>query len=207
MREINVFVSYSHKDELWVSNEKYDLIRSFDDFFKSNIEDCNIKFWYDHALSESPGRVWEDSIKQNIEKAHFAILLISQNFVSSSFIKAKELPLIKGKMDRNELSIIPILIGNVDWEAVTENFQWLINTQILPSTDTPLIKLAENNADWDEAKMKIIKGISKTFKNFINSKFCNSRNNNSTLTEELKKTSENLLRIVPKKNWCFRVYS
>ena len=104
---IHEFVSYSRRDDIWVKEGDYALIPWLAQQLKSN----GVTIWYDHALKQLPGAEYKKLIKSEVDRAHMAILLISQDFVSSDFIKEFELPWIRERVDRGELSIVPILVG------------------------------------------------------------------------------------------------
>jgi hypothetical protein len=77
-----LFVSYSHKDREWLAKLR---------LFLSVLEQQGmIKFWDDEQLEA--GKPWEEQIIQALESAVAGVLLVSQEFLTSEFIKAKELP-------------------------------------------------------------------------------------------------------------------
>jgi hypothetical protein len=89
MKPINIFVSYSHRDTSWVSeSDPFSLIP----WLKSSLRKANVNIWFDHALRQLPGEDYKKKIKSEIDSAHIAILLISQDFANSDFISDYELP-------------------------------------------------------------------------------------------------------------------
>jgi formylglycine-generating enzyme required for sulfatase activity len=64
------------------------------------------------------------------EKHAFAVLLISQDFVNSNFIRQYELPWIRQGLDRNELGLIRILVGPV----LEDELDWLADRQIIENS-------------------------------------------------------------------------
>ncbi len=107
MPTVHVFVSYSHRDETWVKEGTYGLIP----WLAQQLKRTGVEIWYDHALKQLPGAEYRKLIKSEIDRAHLAILLISQDFVSSDFIQKFELPWIRQRVEGGELSLIPILVG------------------------------------------------------------------------------------------------
>lgn len=77
-----VFVSYSHQDKLWLEK-----LRGF-----LNVLDQQglIKFWDDSQLV--PGVLWETQVKEVLNASKAGLLLVSQNFLTSQFVKDVELP-------------------------------------------------------------------------------------------------------------------
>ena len=100
-------------------------------------EECGL--WYDHALKELPGEDYRERITQEISRSKIAILLVSQEFLNSDFIREFEIPLIKSMLDRNQLKVVPILVGNTVWEAEDE-LRWITDRQMLPSEAIPLVE-------------------------------------------------------------------
>lgn len=116
MSAINIFVSYSHEDALWVQPGEFGLIP----WLARSLEEDDVEFWFDHALKRLPGEAFQQKIETEIDRADFALLLISQNFVNSKFIRQVELRRIKERLERAELSIIPILVGPTSWKGRDE---------------------------------------------------------------------------------------
>ena len=123
MSTIHVFVSYSHRDDTWVKEGPHGLIPWLAQQLKRN----EVEIWYDHALKQLPGAEYRKLIKSEIDRAHLAILLISQDFVSSDFIQEFELPWIRQRVERGELSLIPILVGS----TLDEDLGWLADRQMI----------------------------------------------------------------------------
>jgi len=76
------FISYSHVDEEW-----FTLIKKFLYVLE---EQGVIEFWDDTKIQ--PGSDWKAEIQKALESAKAAVLLISQDFLISDFIKKFELP-------------------------------------------------------------------------------------------------------------------
>ena len=86
-----VFISYSHKDAEWLTKLK---------LFLRPLEDQGLlSVWDDTEIQ--PGARWMDDIQKSLSLARVAVFLITQDFLNSEFIRAKELPaLLKGAQDR-----------------------------------------------------------------------------------------------------------
>ena len=151
MSTIHVFVSYSHRDDTWVKEGPYGLIPWLAQQLKKN----EVEIWYDHALKHLPGAEYRKLIKSEIDRAHLAILLISQDFVSSDFIQEFELPWIRQRVERGELSLIPILVG----PTLDEDLGWLADRQMIPGKPAPLIEYTESTAKWQAVRLEILGAI------------------------------------------------
>ncbi|WP_187144410.1 toll/interleukin-1 receptor domain-containing protein [Microvirga massiliensis] len=77
-----VFISYSHKDAKWLDKLKL--------FLRPLEEKELISVWDDSSIQ--PGSDWLSDIRKALESARVAVFLVTQNFISSPFIKNTELP-------------------------------------------------------------------------------------------------------------------
>jgi len=79
-----VFISYSHKDAAW--------LQKFKKFLKPLEERELIHVWDDTEIR--PGQDWLMEINKALESARVAVFLVTQNYLSSPFIRSHELPLL-----------------------------------------------------------------------------------------------------------------
>ena len=77
-----IFISYSHRDKDWLERINTAL--------KPLVFNDIIVAWDDQSIAA--GSNWLDEINRAIVSARIAVLLVSQNFLASSFIHRKELP-------------------------------------------------------------------------------------------------------------------
>lgn len=95
-----VFVSYSHKDFIYLDRIKIHL--------KPIERKGLVDLWSDTLILS--GEKWKDKIEAALEKAAIAILLLSADFMASDFIVDKELqPLLK-TAESNGTIIIPVIV-------------------------------------------------------------------------------------------------
>ena len=78
-----VFISYSHKDEIWK-----DRLRPHLDMFTFDHDELVI--WDDRQIE--PTTAWFEEIQGIMERAKVAICLISPDYLSSSFCRNHEIP-------------------------------------------------------------------------------------------------------------------
>jgi hypothetical protein len=149
---VNIFVSYSHEDCRWLREGEFDLIP----WLERNLRGYPVRLLSDRELKRLPGIEYVEKIREWISGARFAILLISQNFVTSQFINQHELPWIKERVDKEQMFIIPILVGPVVRKDVPS---WIDNRQIIPGEPTPLIKYTPNPFQWDQVRVEILEAI------------------------------------------------
>ncbi|HEY6641413.1 protein kinase domain-containing protein [Povalibacter sp.] len=114
-RPIRLFLSYSHNDEKYLEElRKYlEVERRLD-------------VWSDERIEA--GEDWREQIRDALSRADAAILLVSQDFLSSEFIRNHELPSLLESVRRKKLRLFLIPIGPSTWRsAVIERFQWVHN--------------------------------------------------------------------------------
>jgi hypothetical protein len=103
---IEVFVSYSHKDET--------LLRKLEAHLSILRRERVISLWHDRKIT--PGREWANEIDSNLNIAHIILLLVSANFLASDYCYGIELKLALERHEAGEARVIPIIIRPVDWQ-------------------------------------------------------------------------------------------
>ncbi len=139
MQKLNVFISYSHKDE--------DFKDALDTHLAMLKHSDKIAAWNDRAIL--PGTEWDAEIKHQLEEAHIVLLLVSANFIASQYIWKHELARAMERHEQREASIIPIFIKDCDWEGAPFD-----KLQGLPKDAKPVGR-ADNDTAWSE----VAKGI------------------------------------------------
>jgi hypothetical protein len=102
---IEVFFSYSHKDERM--REK--LEKHLSALRRENV----IAGWHDRKIM--PGTEWKDQIDKHIETAHIILLLVSADFLNSDYCYDVELKRAIARHDAGEARVIPIILRPCDW--------------------------------------------------------------------------------------------
>jgi formylglycine-generating enzyme required for sulfatase activity len=140
---VKIFVSYSHKSKEWVDEgSKYDLVP----WLRDNLSCQKVEFWTDHTLKkEHIGEEYGRRIKENIDNADIAMLLITQDFCTSTFIIEDELPWIMERYDAGKIKIFPLMVDLVG-RVGRDNMPRLFELEILPSDATTLLRLFEKGA-------------------------------------------------------------
>jgi hypothetical protein len=137
---VEVFFSYSHKDERM--REKLETHLSA--LRRENV----IAGWHDRKIM--PGTEWKDQIDEHIETAHIILLLVSADFLNSDYCYDVELKRAISRHDGGEARVIPIILRPCDW--LNTPFGKL---QALPRDGKPV----SDGATQDHAFNEIARGI------------------------------------------------
>ncbi len=112
-QKINIFISYSHKDKVYFNifaERLKDAVKNPEQFIWN--------FWCDKEINI--GSDWEKDILENIEKSDVAILLVSNGFFASGFIKDKEFNRFLEQESQDQTLILPVLLGPCNINSWTE---------------------------------------------------------------------------------------
>ncbi len=102
---IEVFISYSHRDE--------PLRRALEDHLSLLRRQSWISTWHDRR---SAGTEWVDQIDAHLESARMILLLVSPNFMASEYCYGVELRRALERHAAGEARVIPVILRPVDWK-------------------------------------------------------------------------------------------
>ncbi len=137
MGKLTVFISYSHKDEIWKDHLATHL--------KALHEQGLVDLWDDRRISA--GDDWYEEIQSAIATASIAILMISPDFLTSNFIQNEEVPRFLERNAKEGLRIIPIIVKPCAWLEI----KWLTRFMARPKDGRPLSDGDENQVEADLA--------------------------------------------------------
>lgn len=144
-----VFVSYSHRDDVW----REELLYTLSPYLQR--ERTNISVWADRDIKT--GDKWDDEIRQAIGRARVAVLLVSKYFLASNYIKEKELPLIFSML-QDGLRIVWVPVSACMYtETELNSYQAVFDPSI------PLD--ARNTSEQQRALVKVCQAIREAFQN------------------------------------------
>ena len=144
-----VFISYSHKDKIFLD----DLKRHF-----KPLQDV-LDFWDDSKIQV--GQKWKEEIVSAIQKTKIAILLISADFFNSDFINSNELPPLLEAAEKDGATIITIILK----PCLFEEYPKLNKYQAINSPTKPISSLDETSREfmWVETVRQIKSIITKKY--------------------------------------------
>ncbi|MBL9140097.1 MAG: toll/interleukin-1 receptor domain-containing protein [Verrucomicrobiales bacterium] len=145
-KALNLFVSYSHKDEAY----RQELAAHLSPLRREGL----IHLWHDRLLV--PGEVWDQSIEDRIRETQIFLLLISADFFQSAACYEQELTEISKEAfySPRYVAIVPILLRPVDWSQ-----SWLAKYQALPSNGQAVSIWENPDAAWADVAAGIRRTI------------------------------------------------
>jgi hypothetical protein len=117
MDKIRVFISYSHENEIWLTEWLDPVLQTVNPRcllkqWQRTFRNENVEFWFDRERDKGlrGGERWCERIFKEIDKADIALLLVTQQFVISPFIMDEELPHILTRHKKHEMEVLPLLV-------------------------------------------------------------------------------------------------
>jgi hypothetical protein len=123
---VEVFFSYSHKDEPLLD----ELRKHLGILKRSGV----ISEWHDRKISA--GSEWKGQIDHHLDTAGVILLLVSADFISSGYCWDEEMTRAMERHDRGEARVIPVILRPVDnWYAAPFG-----KLQAVPTDGKPVTK-------------------------------------------------------------------
>lgn len=121
-----VFISYSHADRRFLDRLHV--------FLKPLERECFIDWWDDTRIK--PGDDWRKAIKDALDTAQVALLMLSPDFLASDFIDQDELPPLVEAAAKDHAVILQVVLGPINFGT------WKLNNfQAINNPARPLGKL------------------------------------------------------------------
>ena len=132
-----VFISYSHKDEIW-KDKLVSHLRVLE-------KEILLSIWDDSKIQI--GTDWFFEIEKAIESTQVAILMISADFLTSDFILNEEITRIMEKRQAGGMKVLPLYVRPCAWQEV----KWLSAIQGRPKGGRVLSGGSEFQVETDLA--------------------------------------------------------
>ena len=152
-RPLKVFFSYSHKDTEIMNQLAVHLAPL------KRLE--KIETWSDKVIQA--GDEWDESIKNNLRNSDIILFLVSADFIASSYIWEKEIPLameLRNDSSERVKRVIPIYLRPFDFNGL--NFSEL---EMVPKNATGHLTAISQWENKDEAFMEVAKSIREVIEN------------------------------------------
>jgi TIR domain len=107
-----------------------------------------IKAWYDGNIIG--GTAWEKELLDHLDSARMILLLVSSDFLASTYSYETELALAMERHKKGEAIVIPIILRPCDWHGAPFG-----KLQALPEDAKAITKWE----DQDDAFLSVAKGI------------------------------------------------
>src|SRR5215203_5577922 len=143
-----VFISYSHADKEWLERLKRHL--------KPLIRDGRLDCWDDTHIR--PGDDWQQEIRNALDTAQVAVLLISADFFASDFIDETELPPLLDAAQARGVRIVPVILSASRFARNPKLAQF----QAINSSDQPLNGMPQAEQE------KVLDRLAQTIENVLN---------------------------------------
>lgn len=137
---IEVFISYSHKDES-LKDELYIHLANL-------TRQGKIQPWQDRAIEA--GTEWDTEVKAHLESAEIILLLITPRFIASEYCFDQEMQRAIERHAAGTARVVPIIMKPCDWQDTPFS-----KLQVLPKDAKPVASWS----DQDEALLDVVKGI------------------------------------------------
>ncbi len=136
---MKAFLSYSRQDSEWVRGTGLRDIGAppLMEWIKEQLALIGVELWIDTRLEEQIGDDFAEDISTRLMQADLAVILVSQDFITSQFIAAKEMTIIRERAVKGEMRVFPILVSTVIWQD-NEMAQWISRLQIYPAATRSL---------------------------------------------------------------------
>jgi hypothetical protein len=137
-----IFISYAHEDEAEMLQMQK--------FLAPLLRDDRTEIWVDRHIQA--GASWEEEIMRELNEADVVIMLISADFLASTFINEVEIPRAMERREKEGITVIPVILNHCQWTLTG-----LKALQALPKDGKPI-------ADYDntdKAYNEVVTGIGK----------------------------------------------
>ena len=149
---IEVFISYAHRDKR--------LLDSLNNHLAPLKNLGLIDVWHDGKIL--PGAEWNKEIAQHLESARIILLLVSADFLVSSYCYKNEMTRAVARHEAGESLVIPVILRKSVWE--NEPFGHL---QALPTKGKPVVSYRQR----DEGYAEIARGLAEVAELFGRARF------------------------------------
>ena len=150
MRDVEIFIAYSHHDE--------DLCKQLVEHLAPLVRSSKVTIWHDREIK--PGQDWEREIDEHIRSAQIIVPLISASFFASDYCWGVESHIALERQRDGQATIVPVVLRSCLWSltplaafqalpkdalAVTS---WPNRDEALTDVAKGLLQAIEDAASW-----------------------------------------------------------
>lgn len=146
-KELSLFISYSHKDELF----RDELCAALTPYERTS----ELKLWQDTVIV--PGHKWEAEILRKLEEADLVVMLLSNDFIKSDYCMVQEYEVARRRDAVGECAIVPIVVRKCRFDKLE-----LGKLQAILPEGKPI----KNHRDRDTAWHEVTKQLDRVIKEF-----------------------------------------
>jgi internalin A len=118
-----------------------------------------IEVWTDKAIQA--GEEWDVEIENNLRDSNIILLLVSADFVASSYIWEKEIPMALQLEKESGAKVVPIYLRPFDFSGL--NFS---KNQMIPKDSGQNLRAISQWENMDEAYMEVARKIREVIESF-----------------------------------------
>lgn len=138
---MRAFISYSHQDAGALNRLHVHL---------ANLQrEGRIETWYDRDILA--GNVLDDEISQALEATDLFLLMVSPDFIASSYCVEREMQRALERHDAGEARVVPIIVEPCDWAAMPQ----LRRLKAVPKDGEPISEWANVNTAYLDVVQEI----------------------------------------------------
>ncbi len=137
---IEVFVSYSHRDDPIHEELKVHLAQ----LTRTRV----IRTWHDREIGA--GETWGDAIDAHLEAARIFVLLVSPDFLASDYCYDQEMKRALARHRAGRAVVIPVIVRDCLWTRTP-----LARLQVLPEDGTPIAHWPNRDEVWTNVSIAI----------------------------------------------------
>lgn len=141
-----IAVSYAHADDR--------LMKSFASHLEAAVRNAMVTPWDDRWIVA--GSDWRAEIDQRFREADVVVLLVSEDFLKSTFCMQVEVPLVLERAARKEAAVVPVIVRPCEWESSI-----LKTVQAVRPHGKPVIQWGNRTEAWRIVIHEILSAASK----------------------------------------------
>ncbi|MEP3210224.1 MAG: TIR domain-containing protein [Maribacter sp.] len=152
--QLTIFTIYTSEDK--------EILLHLLNHLKPFEKEFDVSFWHDDAIHS--GQFWKPQIESRLHEADIFLLLVSNTFMYSEFVKQLEFKMVIDRYKEGKATVIPVLIDYCQWEIEfqSDDYDFSLNElQVLPEDAKPIKTWDSPNQAYANIAVNI-KGVIKS---------------------------------------------